>query len=230
MTKLRMLTISVLLLAACPTAAQTGEEACEGWGFDRSECAAVGCCDYDEGSCWSAVGTDSCSGSGGSVLLSGVAGWADGVVWHDPPSGWGACGKVTTVFGVAVCVTPAAWSASQERCDHVVHVFYQLMDNNADGNADDPTVQDEMVGNGYFLFVPATESEAESTGMHGLPDGIGTPQMTGIWEAIPNSCDAPTNRGASASDRSTWAAAVDTSGLSCDGRRDTTTEEVPRLG
>ena len=65
--------------------------------------------------------------------------------------------------------------------------------------------------------------------MYGAPDGTGTEEMTGIWEAIPNSCDTPTNRGASASDRSTWAAAVDTSGLSCDGGRDATTEEVLHL-
>ena len=109
-----------------------------------------------------------------------MAGWADGaVLWHEPPSGWGACGKVTTVFGVAVCVTAAAWSASQERCDHVVHVFYQLMDNDADGNADDPALQGEMVRHGYLLFVPATESDAERmASTHGLPDGIGTTQMT----------------------------------------------------
>ena len=147
-----------------------------------SECTAVGCCQYDNagGECFSAVGTASCSGGGGSVLLSGVAGWADGaVLWHEPPSGWGACGKVTTVFGVAVCVTAAAWSASQERCNHVVHVFYQLMDNDADGNADDPTLQGEMVRHGYLLFVPATESDAERmASTHGLPDGIGTTQMT----------------------------------------------------
>ena len=43
---------------------------------------------------------------------------------------------MTTVFGIAVCVTSAAWSVSQERCNHVVHVFYQLMDNDADGNVD----------------------------------------------------------------------------------------------
>ena len=109
-----------------------------------------------------------------------MAGWADGaVLWHEPPSGWGACGKVTTVFGVAVCVTAAAWSASQERCNHVVHVFYQLMDNDADGNADDPALQGEMVRHGYLLFVPATESDAERmASTHGLPDGIGTTQMT----------------------------------------------------
>jgi len=217
-----------LQLAA--TAAQSGEEACQNKGFGPTECTAVGCCQYDDAQCWSAVHTAPCSsgGGGGRVLLSGVVGWADGaVVWHDPPSGWGVCGKVTTVFGVAVCVTPAAWSESEERCNHVAHVFYQLMDNDADGNADDPEIQDEMVGNGYFLFVPATESDMENMeNMHGPPDGVGASQMTGIWEAIPNSCDTPTNRGASASDRSTWAAAVDTSALSCDDRRDATTEEV----
>ena len=156
-----------LALHLAASAAQNGEEVCENKGFGPSECAAVGCCQYDDGQCWSAVGRGPCSvggdgggssgvgsSGGGSVLLSGVAGWADGaVLLHDPPSGWSACHKVTTVFGVAVCVTPAAWSVSQERCNHVVHVFYQLMDNDADGNVDDSTVHAHMVANGYLLFV-----------------------------------------------------------------------------
>ena len=41
--------------------------------------------------------------------------------------------------------------------------------------------------------------------MDNPPNGKG--QMTGIYEAYPNSCDTPSNRGASNTDRSTWAAA-----------------------
>ena len=217
--------------------AGNGEEVCGNKGYNRSECVAIGCCHFDPldgGLCWSDVGDDPCSDGRGppAVQLSGVVGWADGaVLWHDPPSsGWELCHKVTTVFGIAVCVTPAAWSLSQERCNHVVHVFYQLMDNDADGNVDDSTVHAHMVANGYLLFVPATESDAESTARtYAIPPGVGQSQMTGVWEAVPNSCDTPTNRGASASDRSTWAAAVDTSDLSCDSQRDATTEEVLHL-
>ena len=48
-----------------------------------------------------------------------------------------------------------------------------------------------------------------------------------VWEAVPNSCDTPTNRGAT-TDRSTWEAArATTSG--CDPNRDATTEEVLHL-
>ena len=217
--------------------AGNGEEVCGNKGYNRSECVAIGCCHFDPldgGLCWSDVGDGPCSDGGGppAVQLSGVVGWADGaVLWHDPPrSGWELCHKVTTVFGIAVCVTSAAWSVSQERCNHVVHVFYQLMDNDADGNVDDSTVHAHMVSNGYLLVVPATESDAESTTQtYSLPPGVGQAQMTGVWEAVPNSCDTPTNRGASASDRSTWAAAVDTSDLSCDSQRDATTEEVLHL-
>ena len=181
-----------LALHLAAAAAQNGEEVCENKGFDPSECAAIGCCQFDpsNGQCWSAVGPGPCiaggdgggSGGGGppAVLLSGVVGWADGaVLWHDPPSsGWELCHKVTTVFGIAVCVTPAAWSLSQERCNHVVHVFYQLMDNDADGNVDDSTVHAHMVSNGYLLVVPATESDAVSTAQtYSLPPGVGQSQM-----------------------------------------------------
>merc|ERR1719272_1982256 len=54
-------------------------------------------------------------------------------------------------------------------------------------------------------------------------------QTTAIDEAWPNSCDVPSNRGASNTDRSTWAAAVDTSSLTCDPNRDASTEEILHL-
>ena len=49
------------VLAAHVISPQNGEEICENKGFDPSECAAVGCCHYDDGQCWSAVGTGPCS-------------------------------------------------------------------------------------------------------------------------------------------------------------------------
>ena len=54
--------------------------------------------------------------------------------------------------------------------------------------------------------------------------------MTGTYEAFPNSCDTPTNRGATAN-RSSWAAAVSNTpgSTGCDPRRDATTEEVFHL-
>lgn len=221
-----------LLLLTTATSSQSGEEACENQNLDSTQCAAVGCCEYEDGQCWSSVGSAACDGSGGDgggtgALLPGVVGWANGaVVWSDPPSGWSACAKVTTVFGVAVCVTANAWATSQAKCSHVAHVFYQLLDNDADGQVDDPAVVRYMIDGSYLLFVPATEGETDNLSP---PDGVGTSQMTGIWEAFPNSCDVPTNRGASGTDRSTWAAATDTASLGCDASRDATTEEVLHL-
>ena len=52
--------------------------------------------------------------------------------------------------------------------------------------------------------------------------------MTGLWEAVPNTCDAPGNRGASPTDRSTWSAAIGTTS-GCNTERDATTEEVLHL-
>ena len=43
------------------SAGQTGEDVCENKGFDPSECSAVGCCQYDDGQCWSAVGAGLCT-------------------------------------------------------------------------------------------------------------------------------------------------------------------------
>ena len=49
-----------------------------------------------------------------------------------------------------------------------------------------------------------------------------------MWEAFPNFCDSPIHRGASATDRSTWEAAKDTTS-GCDANRDATTEETLHL-
>jgi len=48
--------------AGTPGGGPSGEKACENMGFDQSACAAVGCCQFDDGKCWSAVGGGACSG------------------------------------------------------------------------------------------------------------------------------------------------------------------------
>ena len=169
--------------------------------------------------------------------------WIDGAGWLS------MCAKTTSVFGVHICVTPNAWATSTVKCNHVVNVVAQarvylpllylpdryfstepvvrvaqLLDNDGDGLVDDTAVVERMVRDKYFLFVPSTEADSESFS----PPDEGMGQMSGLWEAIPNSCDAPTNRGASATDRSTWAGAI--AGASgCDPERDATTEEVLHL-
>ena len=128
-------------------------------------------------------------------------------------------------MGVVVCVSPAAW-ANRPLCDHVVNVLAQLLDNDADGQPDDPALVQFMVQKQFHLVVPATEGESES--WWPPKDGVG--QMTGLWEAVPGSCDVPTHRGATA-DRSTWAAVVgNTPGATgCDPGRDATVEEAHHL-
>ena len=231
----KLITTSSLLLLLASASAQTGEQACENKGLNLAQCLEVGCCQWSAGQCWSAVGNGSCEGGGGGggggggsgPLLKNLTGWANGdVVWHIPPSGWGSCGRVTTVFGVPICVSTAAWEASPSKANHIAHVFYQLLDNDANGVPDDPAVHSQMVSKGYLLWVPASETDNYNNGF--WPDGVGTSQMTAIDETVINTCDAPTNRGASATDRSTWPAAVG-SQSGCNPDRDATTEEILHL-
>ena len=42
-----------------------GEEACEGHGYDQEQCDGVGCCNWDDGGCVSAVGDGPCESGGG---------------------------------------------------------------------------------------------------------------------------------------------------------------------
>lgn len=132
------------------------------------------------------------------------------------------------MFGVAVCVSKKSWSNSPTKCNHIVNVFYQLLDNDGDGVADDPTVLNYMVKNGYLLWVPYTDSDSGNDG--NWPNEVGVAQMTGIYETVPNSCHVPSNRGADLTDRSTWEAVVDTDNSnSCSNDRDATTEEILHL-
>merc|ERR1711936_634721 len=39
-----------------------GEEACEGHGFTKEVCKSTGCCEWNDGQCWSAVGQNPCKG------------------------------------------------------------------------------------------------------------------------------------------------------------------------
>ena len=63
-------------------AGQNGEEVCENKGYNPTQCAAIGCCQFDpstgeNGECWSAVGAGSCSGGG--AAMSSMAITMDGL-------------------------------------------------------------------------------------------------------------------------------------------------------
>ena len=118
-------------------------------------------------------------------------------------------------------------------------MFWQLLDNDGDGTPDDPAVQLMLISGKMILYVPATLTEVV-TGVTNPYDPTGAkiccsvgagviPQMIALEEAQPGCCDTPSNRGASNTDRSTWAAAVDTSLLTCDPNRDASTEEILHL-
>ena len=134
------------------------------------------------------------------------------------------CGRVTFIFGVPICVTTAAWNSGETaKLNHIANVMAQVLDNDADGVVDDKAVVDKMVMSDYFLFVALSETDAESASFPSQGRG----QLSGVWEAWPNSCDVPTNRGAT-TDRSTWAAALEPSN-GCRYERDATTEEILHL-
>jgi hypothetical protein len=49
--------------SAAPSAGgPSGEDVCEGHGFDEQTCQQQGCCQWDNGACWSNVGPNPCFG------------------------------------------------------------------------------------------------------------------------------------------------------------------------
>jgi hypothetical protein len=173
------------------------------------------------------------------LLFPNLVEWQDGnVLWYDPPDRvFSKCVKVTTVFGVAVCVTHGAWfdCNKEEGCparrNHVVHVLYQLLDNDANGVVDDPKLVDEMVHGKYILVVLHTDWDLVYFDYDDMAYvGAGAATVTGLFESVPNSCDVPANRGADPHNRSTWSEFVEVNDdMGCDQSRDATVEEILHL-
>jgi len=206
-----------------------GEAACEGKSLNQQQCAEVGCCQWDN-KCFSAVGTEPCNNNINLPVPVTLPTYGSGTVtldWVDGAGVFAPCFKTTTVFGVTICVSPSAWENSPPKCNHIANVVLQLLDNDADGKVNDDTLVRYMIAQGFHMLVPNTRSDYQ---LMDKPQ-VGTGIPTGIWEAFPNSCDSPQNRGASGTDRSTWAEAVaNTPGSTgCDQNRDATTEEVIHL-
>lgn len=62
--------------AAPPTEVQSngdtnGESVCEGHGYDIDECWSKDCCHWDDGECWSSVGSGPCESTGGEYVCEG---------------------------------------------------------------------------------------------------------------------------------------------------------------
>ena len=64
----RLTPLCLILGIACARC-ETGTEACEGHGYDSDQCAAVGCCHFDDSGCWSDVGSEACDGGITALLL-----------------------------------------------------------------------------------------------------------------------------------------------------------------
>ena len=153
--------------------AASGEALCEDKQLTSTQCAAVGCCEWD-GACFSAVGAVECEdNSGADIVLPTYAKGAFEATWVPGAGNFDVCSRTTSVFGVTVCVTAKAWAGSMDKCNHIAHVLAQLLDNDADGVADDETVVKYMNANTYYLAVPFDEEDE-------MPEATkGTPQMTG---------------------------------------------------
>ena len=133
------------------------------------------------------------------------------------------CHKTTTVFGVHVCITKKAWATGSSvgsKLNHIVQVFYQLLDNDGDGIADAPKVVAEMIKKPRYLYIPTKgDGDRRLTSHRRLMPEKGTGQMTGIEEAFPFSCDVPRWRGASQTDRTTWLAKRSETGDASNGQK-----------
>ena len=119
------------------SAGQTGEDVCENKGFDPSECSAVGCCQYDDGQCWSAVGAGPCTGgnpTGGNS--TGSAGQTGEDVCEnkgfDPSecSAVGCCqyddGQCWSAVGAGLCTSPCkgGWMGNYDADGDGAHEKY----------------------------------------------------------------------------------------------------------
>jgi len=144
------------------------------------------------------------------------------VEWNAGSGDLASCHKVAKVFGIPLCVTQQAF-AEKAKCDHIANVLAQLLDNNADGKVNDAKVHKYMTDFKYFMWIPKGQSDPEIA----KKPTTGIPQLLYTDETVINSCDIPTNRGAT-TDRSTWVAKID-SQVGCAKEKDASVEEVFHL-
>merc|ERR1711934_27152 len=132
--------------ALSPTSGSNGETACEGQGFNPSQCQAVGCCQWDDGQCWSAVGNGAC-GSGGETTPPSPTGPTGGtnngsaLIFPLKTSPVSTYPKYTEVFGVAVF---GHSSITDAKFQHVASVLAEWLDNDENGCVDIPLVVSKM--------------------------------------------------------------------------------------
>lgn len=144
--------------------------------------------------------------------------------WSKGTGGYKRCHRIARVFDVPVCVSKKAWTRSEAKCAHAVHVLAQLLDNDEDGVADDTQVLNRLKSKKMGMWITRDEKEMEEED----EPSEGRWMWMFVEEMAPNTCDCPTNRGASATDRSTWPAHIDTTD-GCIQERDATTEETLHL-
>ena len=161
------------------------------------------------------------------VLAVGTASGAYTPTWAAGTGTLAGCAQTTTSFNVPICASALAF-AETTKLNHIANVFMELADNDADGVVDSAAVFDHMVANNYVLMVTKDSSDTALASWEA--SYTGTIQLTRIDEAVPNSCDVPTHRGATTA-RATWAAAIgNTPGATgCDPNRDATVEEILHL-
>ena len=214
------------------THAISGEAACEDKGYDQPTCNNVGCCNYFNNKCHSNIGNAECSQTKDIIVPTYASGFsatwgASGMFqWVAGTGDFTRCTKTTRVFGVLLCATPKA-SSSTIKLNHIANVLAQLIDNNADGIADDIQVVKKMISANHYIWIPLDNADTHFFGSP-LKPTIGNGQKSGIYEAFPNSCDVPSNRGASNTDRSTWMQAIDNTpgATGCDINKDASVEEL----
>jgi hypothetical protein len=69
------------------------------------------------------------------------------------------CHKYVNVFGITLCVTQNSWKASEAKAVHVANVIAQYMDNDEDGQADDPSLPAQMARKNSVLIYHNEESD-----------------------------------------------------------------------
>ena len=86
-----------------------GESVCEGHGYDATACEEIGCCCFDGGKCWSAVGRGACYDSG----------TPDCDDEDDfPPKGWENLLAIPiTFFGLACLIRFLAGNDAEEKAN-----------------------------------------------------------------------------------------------------------------
>ncbi|CAK0866779.1 unnamed protein product [Prorocentrum cordatum] len=150
-----------------PDGKKSGEDVCQNQGLGKKECLAISCCHWDDGECWSGVGSGICDDEGddpdvvecddgendaGDITVTALP----DVLANGPYKYGRYFVKYVSVFGVPIM---ADEDVPDWKVEHAGDVLAHYLDYDGDGKANNGEVLDSIHHGGKLVMFKSGNSE-----------------------------------------------------------------------